>query len=1025
MNRIYYLIIYCIIPAIFITSSVFRSDKNVLSENNSKSESANIFQDKVSISRLNDLAGQLEKSLEDFDYQKGKIIADSLLNFINRNNFLDEKYLAKPFYLIGSANAVLSEYSIAMEFFNKAISLLGKYPDEELRGRVYYMMAYTASNIGDYFNATAYSSISLSLKKKQYGNLNPDLVTEYISIAANNDGLRNYEKAIEYADEGLRVAIANPDSVDPLNVGILYQVKGLSFMEIGDYNKGNLNYEKALEIFERNSLQSNERYISILDNLGTSFYYLGKSDKCSYYYNKGIASRSGIDGMYINLCSNYAIILAEQKKELEGEKVLEAALKRTKRTTTGEIRDYFDLLSKYADYLRENKIDLDKAQEFYIDCYSYLSKNPNDIILNTKIITGYAQVLFDLNKPDDALDTIQSLIVKNCTGFKPADRFANPDLANLKPDKVIWDILGVRYKILRRLYSAEKRFEILESAAKTADLRVAVFERIRIKIGEEGSRILLGNSNRDAYLDGIESYNLCYTITDRPEYLEKAFEISEKSKAASLLASAREMKAIKYHIPVEKADLENGLQKEISLYEAEITRESNNLVPDTAKINVLRDYILAASNKSDSLRKYFEINYPDYYELKYDTRVIKTDNVTKVLGRRSNYISYVLSDSSLYILLINKKHKKLVTVKTGGDFKSIINEYRKLLTEPSLDGNIRKEFDDFQTIGFKLHRMLIEPVKQYFTSGKLIISPDNELAYFPFEVLINDSIKRTDLFYDRLPYLMNDYRISYTYSATFLAESERTKPSLFNRSIAFAPEYDKKIYPDSLLVKRQSEEIPLPELKYAREEAIEISKITSGVLLLGNEATEEAYKSEAGKYEIIHLAMHTVIRNDDPVNSGMIFSAGKDSAGGSPLGTYEITGIPLKAKMVVLSSCYTGTGEMYKGEGVLSLARGFIFSGSQSVVMSLWEVNDRSGTDIVESFYRNMKTGSSKSNALRKARLKYLREADQLHSHPFFWSTLVIYGDDSPLYFSLFTKGLVIIILFLLILAGLFYFKRR
>jgi CHAT domain-containing protein len=1006
--------------------SLFRSERFALPELNSISEPEAIFQDKNSLSRLNLFTKRLEQILGDGDYDRGKLMADSLQSFIKSELFPDEKYLAKSFYLIGFSKAVKSEYAIAMEYFNKAISVLGKYPDENLRGRVYYMMAFTASNMGDYYNAAAYSNISLDSKKKQYGNLNFDLVTEYISIAANNNGLRNYETAIEYADEGFKVANANPDYVDPENVGVLYQVKGSSLMATGDYNKGNLNFEKALEVFERNSLQSHERYISILDNLGTSFYYLGKFDKCSYYYNKGIASRSGIDGMYINLCYNYALILAEQKRGSEGEKVLEAALGRSKRTTYGEIRDYYDLLCKYADYLREYNINLDKSREHYIDCYSYLSKNPDDIILGTRIITGYAMVLYDLNKPMEALDTIQSLIVKNSTGFSPADLFDNPGLSNLKPDKVVWDILGVKYKILRKLYSAEKRFEILESAAKTADLRIAVFDLIRIKIGEEGSRILLGETNRDAYLEGIESYNLCYTITGRPEFLEKAFEISEKSKAASLLASAREMKAIKYHVPAELADNENSLQREISLYEAEIARESNKLDPDTAKLSGLRDYALTASNKSDSLRKYFEKKYPEYYALKYDTRVIKTDNVTGLLGKRSNYISYVLSDSSLYILLINKKYKKLVTVNSGAHFNDTIARFKNLLTNPSRDKNARKEFADIQRIGYKLYKLLIDPVRQYFISGKLIISPDNELAYFPFEDIITDSIRRTDLFYNRLSYLMNDHRISYTYSATFLAESERAKPSLFNRLVAFAPAYDKNICVDSLTVKRQSTERELPDLKYAREEAIAVSGMTSGKLFLGNEATEEAYKSEAGNYDIIHLAMHTVIRDDDPLNSGMVFSAGKDSTRSSgSLGTYEITGIPLKAKMVVLSSCYTGTGEMFKGEGVLSLARGFIFSGSQSVVMSLWEVNDRSGTEIVESFYRNLKAGNSKSDALRKARIKYLKAADQLHSHPFFWSTLVVYGDDSPLYFSLPTKCLVIIIPLLLIASGFIYFKRR
>jgi len=104
--------------------------------------------------------------------------------------------------------------------------------------------------------------------------------------------------------------------------------------------------------------------------------------------------------------------------------------------------------------------------------------------------------------------------------------------------------------------------------------------------------------------------------------------------------------------------------------------------------------------------------------------------------------------------------------------------------------------------------------------------------------------------------------------------------------------------------------------------------------------------------------------------------------------------------MVVLSSCNTGSGIMMTGEGILSLARGFLFAGSQSVIMSMWEVEDYSGASIVKSFYRFLRKGQSKSAALRSARLNFLNDADQVRSHPYYWATLVVYGDDSSLYFN-------------------------
>ena len=118
------------------------------------------------------------------------------------------------------------------------------------------------------------------------------------------------------------------------------------------------------------------------------------------------------------------------------------------------------------------------------------------------------------------------------------------------------------------------------------------------------------------------------------------------------------------------------------------------------------------------------------------------------------------------------------------------------------------------------------------------------------------------------------------------------------------------------------------------------------------------------------------------------------------LNTYEVYNVPVNAMMVVLSSCNTGTGKLVTGEGILSLARGFLFAGSQSVVMSMWAVEDKSSSAVIKSFYKNMRSGQTKSSALRDARLKFLRTADQERSHPYYWSALVIYGDDTPLWFN-------------------------
>ncbi len=240
--------------------------------------------------------------------------------------------------------------------------------------------------------------------------------------------------------------------------------------------------------------------------------------------------------------------------------------------------------------------------------------------------------------------------------------------------------------------------------------------------------------------------------------------------------------------------------------------------------------------------------------------------------------------------------------------------------------------------------------------------------------------------------------------------------------MAFAPDYAEPIDVRSVLMNRQAVDGKLQDLPYARMEAEYVSGITGGTLYENGQATESAFKSESGKYDIIHLAMHTILNDRDPMYSTLIFSTENDTTNDRYLKTYEIYSIPLKAKMVILSSCNTGAGHLYSGEGIISLARGFIYSGSESVVMAMWEIEDRSGTEIVKRFYDNLKKGNSKSMALKKARMSYLKQSDQLRSHPYFWSALVIYGNNSPLYYPryLIYSAAIVVILCISGLSNLF-----
>jgi CHAT domain-containing protein len=567
-------------------------------------------------------------------------------------------------------------------------------------------------------------------------------------------------------------------------------------------------------------------------------------------------------------------------------------------------------------------------------------------------------------------------------------------------------------------------FDILLNSAATAEMMVKILESIRLNLGEEESRLLLGERYRDSYMFAIECFNKCYDITNEFSYIEKVFEYSEKSKAASLLSYTREAKGLKYHIPPELAEMEQELNFRVGFYESKLSGEQNSNYPDKKPIDEWTENLIIAQGKRDSLIEFFEKNYPGYYKLKYDTKVVSSKDVPSIIGKKVNYVSYIVNDTSLHIILVNSKYTVIKTVAIDSSFLERINSFRQLLSDPVKERNTRDAFLKFQSDGYKFYSLLLEPVTDYFISNRLIISPDDELSFFPFEVLLYAETRDSSLFYNNLNYLMKKYDISYAYSATLLSETRKVRPSFFNNALVIAPSYGSPVSIEASS-KERNIFLELPALQYAREEAVYVSKIIPGKIFTDNQATEEAYKNEAGNYDIVHLAMHTVVDGVSPVNSGMVFYQ-KDTASEDVfLRLYEIYRVPLNSKMVVLSSCYTGSGTLYAGEGVLSLARGFILSGSSSVVMALWEVNDKAAAEIIKSFYKNIKAGLRKSQALKKARIKFLEKSDMLQSHPYYWSTLVIYGDDSQLYIRWQIKVIVLLILAMVLIALIYYFRKR
>ena len=138
----------------------------------------------------------------------------------------------------------------------------------------------------------------------------------------------------------------------------------------------------------------------------------------------------------------------------------------------------------------------------------------------------------------------------------------------------------------------------------------------------------------------------------------------------------------------------------------------------------------------------------------------------------------------------------------------------------------------------------------------------------------------------------------------------------------------------------------------------------------------------------------------------------------------EIYSLPLAAQLVVLSACQTGTGTTQQGEGVMSLARAFQYQGTPSVIASLWNVDDKSTSNIMTQFYQNLRTGKSKTEALRLAKLQHLENASAKEAHPFYWSPFILVGEGEALNTSSIFDYWWLLVLVAVLLLGIAWRNR-
>ncbi len=809
--------------------------------------------------------------------------------------------------------------------------------------------------------------------------------------------MREYNKALSFYNKVLCLPNKNMYCKTCINLGNIYK-------DQVDYAKAINYYKQAEYYFAHNNADDIGLGCFIFNNLGNAYNEIGEYNKAIDCYNKSIklAIKNKIPNIadtYMNVAQAYENF----KDLLNAHKYYNLAIREYQKDTAGNISNIAWAKMNYGNFCSKTG-EKEKGLRLLYQAISTLKSlygNKDPLLAYSYCVLGSIVLDESIN---NALKYYQKALVAKVPEFNSQDIYHNPELKHIIPDNDLLLFLKQKSKALIKLSKIENKRQNLQAALATLELTTQLIENLHKGYQLEQSRLELIENEKSTYSNIVLLALELYNITGEESLKEKAFLYTEKTKYATLKAQMRDVKLIANSgIPDSLRQKEKNIRLEINQCRSKIkeNKQADTLNLPSTNEELDRE-LFALYEKQDRLVSYFEENFPKYYELKYNKHHLEVEDVQKKLSRKDAVIEYYLADSSLVIFVLTKNNMDVEIQKADSNFTIAYKGVVEELIKQNLDGTTKEQYYQYIDDAFDVYNVMFKPISLKIKGKRLIIVPDPTLSFLPIEALISGKPEVIHWGYRDFPFLIKEYTISYVYSASLISSKKRM--SWKNTFAAFTPSYSSYEY--KLLI---------------NDEVESISKYINPDLYIDSTATKQDFLSSMGKYDIVHLNMHT---DYDSANNNirLLFTETSDSLNDGKVNYLDIYNIKSKAKLVSLNACRTGFGQVIQGEGVISLARSFHYAGCETSITSLWLLKDYSSNIIMPEFYKYLTRGKRLDVALRKSKLEYIDRERGRTNHPGFWSGIVCVGNPMSVTYP--NKTILIVSLVLLIGITFFFIKK-
>lgn len=741
-----------------------------------------------------------KKTLADILRKKGLLLNnrgsfDSAIKVINHSIELKKQALgasdttlALHYNLLGISYFYKGDYDNALSNYTRAyeIAMKKKKPEDADLAMIVQNIGIINAQKGQYEQAEQSFTTSLRINEKLLKADDPELAMINLNVGRLKALLNKDLEALDYYNVAEEILNKRPEPEHPY-YKFVYQNKGQTYVHMADYEKALVYFIKALNLASPTLDKKHPQILSLNMNIG--YVYEKKKDynNALRYYIASIADDPE-NPSNIKTFGNLASLYNSMNDRARADEYYRKALSLAEKHLGKDHPETGLLYTRYGFFLLPDRTRSDQIDYFNkglaISKKSYGEKS-REVSNNYTHIGNYYLIEDQTLK---SLENYQKAIVSILPGFNDMDVSKNPDIKTIEPDRYLVNALNAKADAFAALGGIDNLLQSLN----TYKLSVEVINKLRSTYQDEESKLLISDEEKLTFQKTVGVAIQLYEKTKNREYLDQAFQYSDKSKSAVLINSMRDIQAQHFgKIPSEILDLEKQLKLNIGTFRRFIYEEKQKVSPAEAMIRTWESRVFEYTVRYDSLTAVLEKNYPDYYKIKYTEPSIRIEDIQKALDTDHTLIEYMLGETMVYTFAINKKSFEVFTQPLDSAFYKNVNALVSATANNSMFSTTAEDYIRYSKAAYNLYNTLIQPVTGRFREKSLIIIPDAELGYISFDMLLTSMPDTSFMDYRKLPYLIKQNVISYSTSAILQFSGFRSRERKATRNIlAMAPSYE-------------------------------------------------------------------------------------------------------------------------------------------------------------------------------------------------------------------------------------------